>query len=624
MKNLIKNSGYIFDYVRGVWKKSHYEGIAYNDGDEIEVRIANIIEQTSDITVLSTELRSQCTDWPSLYHLSGTRANVLRPFAGSLTGDVLEIGAGCGAITRYLGECGANVLALEGSLRRASIARSRTSDLENVTVLAEKFDEFQCNHKFDVITLIGVLEYANLFTTAENPALAMLQQVRSMLKPDGKLIIAIENQLGLKYFAGSPEDHVGKPMYGIEGRYKQNQPQTFGRKVLVNILEQAEFSVTEILTPFPDYKFPVSILTEKGILNQYFDAGTLAWQSARRDLQLPTFCNFSLELTWPEIFKNGMALDLANSYLLVASPRHQKFGESKNEILAFHYNTDRVSNYCKETRFELVDDKNIVVVSKMLGSENQPIVCKCFRKIIEFNCPEIDNYTNGSLLSWEFIQIVTMDGWTLEKVGKFINNYICLLEKSLIEDGCLVSLSSSKVRLPGKYFDYLPHNIIIKKNGTHVVIDKEWSFCEDLELGYLLFRCLLVMMCVITKFGENSVRRKFSRLEFIQSALAEVGFVLPEEEIYRFVQVESMVQAQVSGRGDCEFLRYWMSEQLPQYNLAQAFADRDKMVNCLKETVASINNSMESILCSRSWRLTAPLRSLFRQIKKIRKICRFF
>ena len=38
----------------------------------------------------------------------------------------------------------------------------------------------------------------------------MLQRVRSLLKPEGKLIVAIENQLGLKYFAGAPEDHLGQ------------------------------------------------------------------------------------------------------------------------------------------------------------------------------------------------------------------------------------------------------------------------------------------------------------------------------------------------------------------------------------------------------------------------------
>uniref|UniRef100_UPI0013D6EEFD class I SAM-dependent methyltransferase n=1 Tax=Pseudomonas viridiflava TaxID=33069 RepID=UPI0013D6EEFD len=126
---------------------------------------------------------------------------------------VLEIGAGCGAISRYLGEAGAEVLALEGSPRRAAIAASRTRDLDNVTVLSERFDDFNIDQQFDVITLVGVLEYASMFSADADPAYGMLNRVRKLLKPDGHLFIAIENQLGLKYFAGAPEDHLGIAMY---------------------------------------------------------------------------------------------------------------------------------------------------------------------------------------------------------------------------------------------------------------------------------------------------------------------------------------------------------------------------------------------------------------------------
>ena len=40
----------------------------------------------------------------------------------------------------------------------------------------------------------------------------MFQKVSSCLKPGGKLYVAIENKLGLKYFAGCSEDHLGRPL----------------------------------------------------------------------------------------------------------------------------------------------------------------------------------------------------------------------------------------------------------------------------------------------------------------------------------------------------------------------------------------------------------------------------
>ena len=243
-------SGYVLDEVTNVWARAGYRGIDYSDGDEVEERIAAIINEATDLSILSTDLRQHCTDWPSLYHLTSARANILRPFEADLRGDVLEIGAGCGAITRFLGECGGNVLALEGSPRRAAIAKSRVRDLPNVAVVSDELNQFRHDRQFDVITLIGVLEYANLFNAGVNPALTMLEQVYSLLKPDGRLIIAIENQFGLKYFAGAPEDHLTIPMYGIEGRYRREQPQTFGRQALARVLAQAGFACSEFLRRF--------------------------------------------------------------------------------------------------------------------------------------------------------------------------------------------------------------------------------------------------------------------------------------------------------------------------------------------------------------------------------------
>ncbi|MCP4925119.1 MAG: class I SAM-dependent methyltransferase, partial [Gammaproteobacteria bacterium] len=208
-----------------------------------------------------------------------------------------------GALSRYLGECGASVLALEGSFRRAHIARSRTRDLDNVTVVAEKLSAFETSQQFDVVTLIGVLEYAALDDDVDEPAKAMLRKAASMLKPDGVVILAIENQLGLKYFAGAPEDHIGLPMYGVEGRYKKTQPCTYGRQDLARLLSTAGLNATSFMAPFPDYKLPVSIVTEAGFCSDGFDAGAFARQSVRRDPQLPALLGFAPERVWPEIIR---------------------------------------------------------------------------------------------------------------------------------------------------------------------------------------------------------------------------------------------------------------------------------------------------------------------------------
>ena len=637
MKHFLQDSGYVFESHQKIWLREGYASIHYSDGDETELRIAGIIDQTSDLTVLSTELRQHCTDWPALYHLSGSRANILRPFQTTLSGDILEIGAGCGAITRYLGECGANVLALEGSLRRAAIARARTGDLANVTVLAERFDDFKCGQRFDVITLIGVLEYANLFTSGDNEHLVMLERVRSLLKPGGRLIIAIENQLGLKYFAGALEDHVGQAMYGIEGRYRKDQPQTFGRKVLADMLAQAGFAATEFLAPFPDYKRPVSIVTEEGFAAGDFDAAAFAWQTVRRDWQLPEYCTFSLELAWPELVDNGLALDVANSLLIVASA---DACQGERNVLAYHYSTERAPQYCRETRFVKTDSGSIEVVYQRLATARAE-ERDDRNRVIGFYCPSSVYYSRGKTLSWEFVQIVTRDGWAMEEVGRFIRRYVALLEILVSQTGQDMSLAHPGVCLPGRFFDYVPQNIIIRGDGSPEAIDTEWFLGGDIELGQLLLRAMWTLQAPVTRFGRNLTGQRFSRVEFMKNGLWAAGFVLTEKDLTRFMEFESSVQEQVAGGSLRKYFAGWSKQLLPMHNLSQALLERDSQIARLCQVVAgrderiahldqavrerdgqisSWTHFRDEVFNSTSWRLTRPLRGFVRRMKRSRGV----
>lgn len=543
MKSFLSKASYILDTETGVWSRSEYCGIAYSDGDEVEQRIAHIVKTTKDLSVLSSELRGHCTDWPSLYHLSGVRANILRPFEANLRGDILEIGAGCGVITRYLGECGGNVLALEGSLRRAAIVRSRTYDMPNVTVVADQFDQFLIDQRFDVITLIGVLEYANLFGAGDHPALAMLERVRLLLKPGGKLIMAIENQLGLKYFAGAPEDHLGQPMYGIEGRYQSDQPQTFGRKFLADMINQAGFAKSEFLAPFPDYKLPVCIMTDEGLSAADFDAAELACQSITKDAQLPARTLFSLERTLPVIFLNGLAVDLANSFLIVAS---NSLGyDSKSGVLAYYFSTDRKSIYCKETSFVRSDEGDILVKRRALSviTDSEWLVSAnlSFR-------PSCDlAYTRGRTLYREFIEIVTQPGWNIEEIQHYFSRYLQIILEIARSEGHSCSSTLQDIVLPGDYLDAIPANIIMANDGRATYIDREWCALQGIPFDYLLFRAITSLMRGISAFSQPRDPGLTTRGNFLLVVMNGLGFSPTEADFSRFLRMESELSAFSSG-----------------------------------------------------------------------------
>lgn len=640
MNSFLKSAGYLNDAKANVWLREGYESIAYSDGVEIEQRIGNIVACASDVSVLSSELRRHCTDWPTTYHLSSARANLLRPFEGDLKGaDVLEIGAGCGAISRYLGEAGANVLALEGSRVRAAIARSRTRDLENVTVLSEKFDQFQCDHKFDVVTLIGVLEYANLFVASAAPHLAMLAQAKALLKPNGRLILAIENQLGLKYFAGANEDHLGKPMYGIEGRYTRGEPQTFGKRVLDDLLREAGFDSRKFFAPFPDYKLPVSIVTERGIAHAGFDAAALAWQGVNRDLQLPRHPLFSQELAWSEIFENGLGIDMANSFLIISSPSPNTVME--DAVLGYHYSTERVPQFCKEVRFLFADNKISVESRPLAPLEIDPCAQQEDGRSILFRPPLSQPYLSGQLLSHRLLEILNRPGWSIGDVSALADRYLSAIRRLAEPDETLKAEGSSAGMVPGHFFDALFQNIIEREDGTFGLFDCEWVLTEGLSVEFLLFRSLFVSLGGIEKCSRPDDLALLKWKYLIQHVAARCELEISDSLYISFLSKELEFRRSVTGlvSGTVDVLLEYelrvvdpdgldatllspdaasQGQRIAVTHYKAAIAERDEALARRDEALARRDEAqllVDTLLDSTSWRVTKPLRFAARTVR---------
>lgn len=69
-------------------------------------------------------------------------------------------------------------------------------------------NDMSFDQPFDYVVVNGVLEYAMSFTKGDTPYETFLENMGQYLNEAGKILIAIENKLGLKYFAGAPEDHT--------------------------------------------------------------------------------------------------------------------------------------------------------------------------------------------------------------------------------------------------------------------------------------------------------------------------------------------------------------------------------------------------------------------------------
>jgi GT2 family glycosyltransferase/glycosyltransferase involved in cell wall biosynthesis/SAM-dependent methyltransferase len=448
----------------------------YSDGADVEAQLLKTVLAASDLSSLSAELLSAGRDWVTRYHLSPLRSNLLRPLANLLRGKVLEVGAGCGAITRYLGETATQVVALEPAPARAAIAAARCRDLPNVAVVVDSLSRFRSRARFDVVTLIGVLEYATRFD-GEGGAARWLARCTELLADDGLLVLAIENQLGLKYFAGAPEDHANRAMHGVGDLYAANETRTYGRAELERLLADAGFARWELAVPVPDYKLPQSIISPAGLVAADFNAAELVGASMRSDPQLPLPPLFALERAWRAVSRNGLLGDLANSFLIVAH-RSAKASSAFGDTLAWHYATERKAPYTKAVRF-VRQRRAIEVVRERLGAGPMP-VWPGMRLASE-------SYRAGRNWAAQLGDILLERGWMLQSVAQWLAVWHRALLRHL---GC----KTLPERLPGHCVDLVPQNLMVAANGRTHFFDVEWDVGHEVRREVLALRAVMLSL----------------------------------------------------------------------------------------------------------------------------------
>lgn len=237
---------------------SLYDGSdLYSDGS-VEDDILEMIKSDADYN----QMIQEDGRFAVLYHLAKDREAIVSAMNISKKDVVLEIGSGCGAVTGALARQALKVDCVELSRKRSLINANRNKNFSNIEIKVANFQNVKLEPIYDVITLIGVLEYAVYYIGGENPFVDLLEKVRKLLKPGGRLYIAIENRLGLKYFAGAQEDHMGVEFVGIEGYSDESHVRTFSQSQLTALIQKSGFAESKFYYPFPDYKFPKVIYSD--------------------------------------------------------------------------------------------------------------------------------------------------------------------------------------------------------------------------------------------------------------------------------------------------------------------------------------------------------------------------
>lgn len=259
--------------------------------------------------------------WDIYYNLIPQRKHILDWYPFNKNSSLLEIGAGTGAVTGMLTEKVKKVTALELTEARAEILAHRLQDKENLQVFSGNIQNFEPKEKYDYIVMIGVLEYAGLFsqnnkTTFDEAYQYTLNKAHSFLNKFGTLFVAIENPIGLRYFSGAVEDHYGELFEGIENYTQYNGIRTYTKKELVKIILKSGFKKTDVYLACPDYKLPQQIIHEDYINN--FDQISLSALWRNIDVAHPLFHFFSEIMLAAQLKKEKILTSFGNSFLIVA------------------------------------------------------------------------------------------------------------------------------------------------------------------------------------------------------------------------------------------------------------------------------------------------------------------
>ena len=469
--------------------------ITWRDG--AEERMKSIFLSTDDRSSASDFLASHITDWPSRYHLDRRRTNILRPINFDKSMRVLDVGAGTGVMSRYAAERGAEVVALEGDSMRAELASLRCEGL-NVDVRCGSVNDFDDSEGFDLILVIGVLEYATNHPAGSSGFLKKLSQ---LLNPDGSIVIAIENQMGLAYWMGANEDHLNEPWVGLEGYVSTSSVKTFSKPVLSSLLTDAGFKHQNWLYPFPDYKLPLTILSDRAYMENdrvdLIDQLVGSPVDRSRSGVLPFFDTRALHR---QVVDSDMGQDMSNSFLVIC-----RLNESKSildeDVIAWRFSGDRKKDFLGVRQVTVEDGTrkiNRKPAYENISSESSWLIQKNDESSSEkyVSGPNLEQLALRSLREGNLKDFETL----LSKFDDWLTLNTCTPPADSEIHPFLTDLSAEV--LNEELLDCGFDNLVFE-DGVLKLIDDEWSASGGVNADLAIARSLWKLSYLIVKSGSK-------------------------------------------------------------------------------------------------------------------------
>lgn len=427
------------------------------------------------------EIIGEKKSWPIFYHFSPLRTNIIDWLPFKKTDKVLEIGSGCGAITGALARRTGSVTCVDLSKKRSLVNAYRNQQYDNITILLGNFKDIEPSlaTDYDYVLLIGVFEYGQAYIGGDTPYEDFMRICARHRKLDGRLVIAIENKFGLKYWAGCREDHLGTYFSGLEGYQGGGSARTFTRRGLEQILDKAGIGEYSFYYPYPDYKFMTMIYSDRYLPKK----GELS--NNLRNFDRERVLLFDEKLVFDQIIEEKEFPLFSNSYLLIAGGQpkvaYAKFSNDRSPEWAIR--TVMVQDKSGQFHVEKQPDTEAACEHLLNTKRAFESLSKRYEgtKIDINQCSVIDGdiknglafeYCNGQTLEAlldECLQRADMQGFQ-ELVAEYMH-----------------WLSYRVKEAESINIDFIFPNILVDGDKWHV-IDYEWTFNRQIDVKIIAYR----------------------------------------------------------------------------------------------------------------------------------------
>lgn len=445
--------------------------------------------------------------------------NILNWYPFNKTQKVLEVGNKSEELTKFLID------------KCSSIQKiSKIEELENIDA------------KFNIIILIGINENEKI--NLKN----LVRRLEGFLEMDGRILLAVDNKFGLRFWAGNPENILEKKFTSLLGYNNEYEKiETYTKRYIETQLNEIGYK-TRFYYPLPDYRRPNVIFSDDALPEYNSIDKYNPYYTGKSDILFNEIDVFR------EILKTDkdMFTFFANSFLVEVIKKEKEYDTTYNYI---SYNNLRKEKYRLITKISNTYVEKQIVNEK--AEEHYENIKNNIKILQENNIKTVDYIDEDKIKSKYIEQKYLLNNVLTEKLEKgqveefdnIIKNYKKQISVKTYKENNYENTAFGKYRVEVKDKSII-QDLNFVKNGMWdmtfkncFLIDNQFYFFDqewnepNLPVEYILYRAILYTISLrrfvsIEKlFDKYNLSKYITLFEQLDNKIQEE---IRDDEVWKF------------------------------------------------------------------------------------------